>query len=81
VNISLFDSKTRAPITNASVEASVSEPVGGAETKKLDLVTVNKMESYGNYFRMSGKNPYTVTVRVRKPGASGATEAKFEFRP
>lgn len=80
VNISLFDSKTRAPITDASVEASVSEPTAGAQTKKLDLVTVNNMQSYGNYFRMSGKNPYTITVRVSKPGASRAVEARFEFK-
>ena len=80
MNISLFDSKTRAPITDASVEASVSEPTAGAQTKKLDLVTVNNMQSYGNYFRMSGKNPYTITVRVSKPGASRAVEARFEFK-
>jgi len=81
VNVSLFDSKTRAPIINASVEASVSEPTSGAQTKKLDLVTVNNMQSYGNYFRMSGQNPYTIMVRIRKPGASGASEARFEFKP
>ena len=80
VNISLFDGKTRTAITDAQVEASVREPVSGGATKKLDLVTINNMKSYGNYFRMSGKNTYTITVRIRRPGISQPIEAKFEFK-
>lgn len=80
VNISLFDSKTRAVITNARVEASVREPVSGGDTKQLELVTLSNSKSYGNYFRMSGKNPYTITVRIQGPGASRAIEAKFEHK-
>ena len=79
VNISLFDSKTRAAITDAQVEASVREPTGG-EKKKLELVTLNNTKSYGHYFRMSSKNPYTITVRIRKPGGSRAIEARFDFK-
>ena len=78
LNISLFDSKTRAAISDAQVEASVREPTGG-ETKKLELVTLNNMKSYGNYFRMTSKNPYTITVRIRRPGTSRATETSFDF--
>ncbi len=80
MNVSLFDSKTRAAITNAQVEASVREPVSGGETKKLELVTLNDAQSYGNYFRMSGKNAYTITVRIRKPGTSRAIEASFDYK-
>lgn len=71
VNISLFDSKTRAVITDAQVEAKVAEPVSGGEAKRLELVTFNNMPSYGNYFRMSSRNPYTITVRIRRPGTLG----------
>lgn len=81
VNVSLFDGKTRAAVTDARVEVSVREPVSGGATKELELVTLNNRKSYGNYFRMSGNNTYTITVRVRKPGASRASEAKFEFKP
>jgi hypothetical protein len=80
VNVSLFDSKTRATITDAQVEASVREPVSGGETKKLELVRLNNVQSYGNYFRMSSSYPYTITVRIRKPGSSRAIEAKFDFK-
>ena len=81
VNISLFDSKTKAAITGARVEASVKEPISGGDTKPLELVTLDNTKSYGNYFRMSGSNPYTITVRIQKPGAPRAIEAAFEHKP
>jgi hypothetical protein len=80
VNISLFDSKTRAIITVARVEASLREPVSGGDTKPLELVTINNMKSYGNYFRMTSKNPYTITVRIQRPGVPRAIEASFDVK-
>ena len=80
VNISLFDSKTRNAITDARVEASVKEPVSGGETKKLERVTFNNVESYGNYFRMPAGTSYTLAVRIERPGTSGRIEAEFQFK-
>lgn len=81
LNISLFDSKTRLAIDNAEVEASVTEPVSGGETKELELVSLKGAKSYGNYFRMSGKNPYRIVVRIQRPGVSRETQTEFEFKP
>ena len=80
LNVSLFDSKSRRAITNADVEASVTESVSGGETRKLELVSIRGAQSYGNYFRMPGKNPYRIAVRIRKPGASRDIQAEFEHR-
>lgn len=80
LNVSLFDDKTRAVISDAQVEASVRDPVSGAQSKKLERVSFNGVESYGNYFRMSGSNPYTVTVRVKRPGAASRIEAEFQIK-
>ena len=80
LNISLFDSKTRLAIADAEVEARVAEPVSGGQTKKLELVTLNGAKSYGSYFRLSSKNPYTITVRVRKPDMARAVQADFNFK-
>jgi len=52
----------------------------GGETKKLELMAVNNAISYGNYFRMPSKDPYTITVQIRKPGISRTIEAKFDFK-
>jgi hypothetical protein len=79
VNISLTDSKTRAAITDAEVEASVADPVAG-ETKKLELMVIGDTISYGNYFRMPGDPPYAINVRVRRPDTSRTIETRFELR-
>lgn len=81
VNVSLFDAKTQAAITDAQVEASVREPVSGGDTKKLEMVTLDGTRSYGNYFRVSGKNPYTIALRITRPGVPRPLETQFEFRP
>jgi cytochrome c5 len=79
VNVSLFDSKTNAPIADAQVKATVSDPVMGGETKPLEIMATPNAPSYGNYFRISGMNPHTITVHIRRPGAAREITAKFDF--
>lgn len=79
VNVTLRDSATKAPIKDAQIEARVANLMNG-ETRKLETATINSAVSYGNYFQMPGKDPYTVTLQIRKPGAPTAIEAKFDFR-
>ena len=80
VNVSLFDAKSRTAITDAKVEASAREPVSGGDTKALELVTLNNAMSYGNYFRMPSTNPYTITVKITRPGKTRPVEVKFEHK-
>ena len=49
-------------------------------TKALEPATINNSVSYGNYFQMPGKDPYTVTLQIRKPGAARAIEARFDLK-
>jgi cytochrome c5 len=80
LNISLSDAATNAEIKDAEVEVRVGNPVTGSEAKKLEPMAIRNTLTYGNYFRMSGKDPYTITVQVRRPGVSQAIEAKFDFK-
>ena len=80
VNVSLIDRKTKAEITGARVEARVAEPVRGGETKVLEPIAFNNARSYGNYFKMEGKQPYAITVRISRPGSSRVYEAKFDYK-
>ena len=80
VNISLRDAQTGAVIRDAQVEATVSDPVMGAQTRKLEPVTLEGALSYGNYFRIAGREPHTITVRVRRPGSPHVVEARFDFK-
>jgi cytochrome c5 len=80
VSVVLRDATTKADIKDAKVEARVANLMTG-ETRKLEAVTVNNALSYGAYFRMPGKDPYTVTLQIRKPGAPAPIEAKFDLKP
>ncbi|MFM9969374.1 MAG: c-type cytochrome [Burkholderiales bacterium] len=80
VNISLFDAKTKSAVTDAKVTLRVADPISG-ETKALEMISANNTISFGSYFRMLGNNAYTITAQIQRPGASGTTEAKFEYKP
>jgi hypothetical protein len=80
VNLTLIDSATKAEIADAQVEVTVEDPVMGGETKKLELMAVENRISYGQYFRMPGKDPYSITVRIQRPGAPPTVSTKFSFR-
>jgi hypothetical protein len=78
VNISLREGA--ADVKDAQVEARVANPLGGA-SKKLDARTIDGTLSYGNDFQMAGREPYTITVTVKRPKAARPIEARFEFKP
>ena len=80
VNVSLRDVATNAEIRDAEVEVSIANPLSGGETKKLEPMAIRNTLSYGNYFRMPGKDSYAVTVQVRRPGTAQNVEAKFAFK-
>lgn len=80
VNITLLDRKTKAAIADALVEVTVADPVMGGETKTLELMAFNHAISYGNYFRMPGKDSHTITVHIRRPGISRVIETRFDYR-
>lgn len=80
VNISLHDAATNAEIKDAEVEVRIPNPVTGGEAKKLEPMALSGTLSYGNYFRMPGKTPYTIIVQVRRPGVSQGIDVKFDFK-
>lgn len=82
VNVTLRDHTTREAVTGARVEARVSSPVAGTQTRELrPLAREGDLAgSYGNYFRMTGAEPYTITVKVRPPKGGQPVEARFNFK-
>jgi len=80
VNVSLFDSTTNAPISDAKVKATLSDPVTGGETRTLELMATPNAPSYGAYFRISGMNPHVITVRIRRPDVAREITAKFDLQ-
>lgn len=79
ISIELRDNASKAEIKDAQVEARVANLMTG-ETKTLAPVAGASEGTYGNYFQMPGKDPYTVTVKILKPGAAAPVEAKFDLK-
>jgi cytochrome c5 len=79
VNISLADSKTQVPVTDAEVKVRVSDGMT-SETHTLGLLAVNNAVSYGSFYRFTSGSAYNVTAEIRRPGVPGTIEAKFDFR-
>jgi cytochrome c5 len=80
VNISLFDSATRAAIKDARVEARVTDPVRGDQVKLLEPMVFNEMVSYGNYFRIPERGTHTIAVVVHRANGTQDIETTFDFK-
>jgi cytochrome c5 len=81
VTISLFDRRTRAPIADADVEATVVGTATRGEIKMLEPMVLNDTVSFGNYLRLpQRKDPYTIAVAIRLPGEPRPVQTKFTFQ-
>ena len=80
VTVTLRDSATHKVIGDAQVEASVTNPVMGTDSRTLARETIDRTVSYGNEFRITGKEPHVITVQVRRPGSSRLIETRFDFK-
>jgi len=80
LNVSLYDSTSKAAIRDAEVTATVSDPVSGGKTEKLQPMAFPNAVSYDNYFRMVGPGPHTVTVRIKRPGSPLPITARFDLQ-
>jgi cytochrome c5 len=79
VSVVLRDNSTKAEIKDAQVEARVANLMTG-DTRKLEASAINDTVNYSNFFQMPGKDPYTVTLQIRRPGAVAPIEAKFDLK-
>ena len=79
LNISVEDSKTHAPVTDAQVTMQVSDGMT-VETRTLERLAANNAVSYGNFFKFSSGNSYNITTEIRRPGMPAPVTAKFEFK-
>ncbi len=78
INVSVFDSATQSQVTGATVDFEYEQFGMGAQKKSLEPATVAGATSYGAYVRLVPKSTYNFVVRIRKPGATEATEVRFQ---
>jgi cytochrome c5 len=77
INVSLYDEASRAPINNAKVQVEFERPGLRGSVGDLEPMVIGP-GSYGYYFKPLTKVPYSLTVRIDKPGATQTIEANFE---
>lgn len=78
--ISVFDSKTRARMTDVTLTASVTEAGMAMQRKPLESMSFGGAVSYGNYFAMPNQGPYEIEVKVQRPGGDNkAAIARFKY--
>ncbi len=80
VNITLRDRKTHKTIDDAEVEVRITNPVMGGDRKPLNRIVINDVVSYGNDFRISGKEAHSITVLIRRPQSPRVIETRFEYK-
>ena len=77
VNVAIRDAATHAFIRGSRVEAQLGQAGLAPERKLLQPMTINGGEGYGQYFRLTGRAPATLVLRITRPGSTHVTEATF----
>ena len=77
--ISVFDTKTRARITDATITGNITELGMTTQHKKLEAMSFGGAVSYGHYFAMPNQGPYEIVVNVQRPGDSKTATARFQY--
>ena len=78
--VSLFDAGTRERVTDARVQANVSEAGLVPQTKPLQTMVLAEAVTYGNYFSMSGRGPFRITLDVTRAHGGPPVKVSFEHR-
>lgn len=79
--VSLYDSQSGRRITDAAVTATVSALGYRHEEKPLTLMTTGSVQSYGNFFRLSGSDTFRIDLKIQRKGAAAPVAARFNYRP
>lgn len=79
VVVSLVEAGTGQPIGNADVTLVVDRGGVSHVRRKLELMPLPEVPSFGGWFDLGQPGPYRITVEVARPGGSRATVARFEM--
>lgn len=81
--VALFDARTGARIDNAMVIASMTAPASKArpkvQVKRLPVLTVNGMTTYGNYFDMQWAGRYHIDLSVKRRDSADTVHVRLNY--
>lgn len=78
--VSLFDTKKRVRITDAQVQARVSEAGLTPQTSPLQPMLMAGVVTYGNYFTMTAPGRFRIALNITQPHGGPPVQVSFEHR-
>ena len=75
----VFDAKSGARVTDASVSAQISGLGLAGAKKKLDPMEIAKTISYGEFFDLPGRDLYTIRLTIQRPGQTNPVSLEFKY--
>ena len=80
VLVALFERSTGARISDAIVHVTIGVRGGEAVSKKLELMMIDGLASYGGYVPVPQPGLYRIRFEARRPGVAVVAYAEFERR-
>ncbi|WP_162631658.1 hypothetical protein [Burkholderia sp. JP2-270] len=81
--VALFDARTGARIDNAMVIARMTAPASKArpkiQVKRLPVLKVNGMATYGNYFDMPWAGRYHIDLSVKRRDSADTVHVRLNY--
>lgn len=75
--VALFDKRTGERISVAQVTANISSFGMDGSTKALEIMKINDVVTFGNYYKLSKNMSYRIRLKIDVP-SKGTTEVVFK---
>jgi hypothetical protein len=80
LTVAVFDAASGARVSDASVTAQVSGVGLAGPSKKLEPMQIAGTITYGEYFRLPGRDTYTMKLTIERGGAARPVVVDFKYQ-
>lgn len=78
--LAIFDAESGQRVSQAEVVTHITLVGGASTTKRLELMKINELASFGAFVPVGAPGIYKIRFEVRRPGVEGTASAEFEHR-
>ena len=79
VVVAIYEAATGARVSDASVTAQMSGLALAGATQSLERMEIAGTITYGGFFRLPGRDLYTVKVAIERTGSTRPVTAEFAY--
>lgn len=81
LTVAVFDARDGERVRNAAITAHVSGLRGVDVRRNLEPMLIAGMQTFGNYFPMTGPGPFRIELEIQVSGATLPVRAAFTWSP